>query len=349
MSNREKIVRSSEKLLNIRVLFILVSMAEIIGTVLVSGVLSWLSKMIFNRVFEIPDILWLLFFSVIIGITVSIVINIILLRPVVKLSKAMKQVASGDFGVRLKADSQIREIPDSYESFNLMVKELQNTETLQTDFVANVSHEFKTPINAIEGYATLLQGEGTVAQQSYVERILLNTRRLSTLVGNILLLSKVSNHAIPVAKTMYRVDEQIRQAILLLEPHWLERNVEFDVDLEEIVWYGPENLMHHVWSNLIGNAIKFGPEGGLVTIRLKQTDGRYYFGVADEGNGVPEEERQRIFHKFYQLDSSHKQEGNGLGLALVKQIIDGCNGDIEVKTPENGGCEFIVSLPMNKG
>ena len=349
MSNREKIVRSSEKLLNIRVLFILVSMAEIIGTVLVSGVLSWLSKMIFNRVFEIPDILWLLFFSVIIGITVSIVINIILLRPVVKLSKAMKQVASGDFGVRLKADSQIREIQDSYESFNLMVKELQNTETLQTDFVANVSHEFKTPINAIEGYATLLQGEGTVAQQSYVERILLNTRRLSTLVGNILLLSKVSNHAIPVAKTMYRVDEQIRQAILLLEPHWLERNVEFDVDLEEIVWYGPENLMHHVWSNLIGNAIKFGPEGGLVTIRLKQTDGRYCFGVADEGNGVPEEERQRIFHKFYQLDSSHKQEGNGLGLALVKQIIDGCNGDIEVKTPENGGCEFVVSLPMNKG
>lgn len=349
MSNREKIVRSSEKLLNIRVLFILVSMAEIIGTVLVSGLLSWLSKMIFNRVFEIPDILWLLFFSVIIGITVSIVINIILLRPVVKLSKAMKQVASGDFGVRLKADSQIREIQDSYESFNLMVKELQNTETLQTDFVANVSHEFKTPINAIEGYATLLQGEGTVAQQSYVERILLNTRRLSTLVGNILLLSKVSNHAIPVAKTMYRVDEQIRQAILLLEPQWLERNVEFDVDLEEIVWYGPENLMHHVWSNLIGNAIKFGPEGGLVTVRLKQTDGRYCFCVKDEGAGVPEEERQRIFHKFYQLDSSHKQEGNGLGLALVKQIIDGCNGDIEVKTPENGGCEFVVSLPMNKG
>lgn len=349
MSNREKIVRSSEKLLNIRVLFILVSMAEIIGTVLVSGLLSWLSKMIFNRVFEIPDILWLLFFSVIVGITVSIVINIILLRPVVKLSKAMKQVASGDFWVRLKADSQIREIQDSYESFNLMVKELQNTETLQTDFVANVSHEFKTPINAIEGYATLLQGEGTVAQQSYVERILLNTRRLSTLVGNILLLSKVSNHAIPVAKTMYRVDEQIRQAILLLEPHWLERNVEFDVDLEEIVWYGPENLMHHVWSNLVGNAIKFGPEGGLVTVRLKQTDGRYLFSITDQGNGVPEEERQRIFHKFYQLDSSHKQEGNGLGLALVKQIIDGCNGNIEVKTPPNGGCEFVVSLPINKG
>lgn len=349
MKNQGKRAQSANKLLNIRVLFILVSMAEIIGTLLLSGLLSWLSKMIFNRVFEIPDIVWLLFFSVIIGVTVSIVINIILLRPVVKLSKAMKQVASGDFGIRLSADIQIQEIRDSYESFNLMVQELENTETLQTDFVANVSHEFKTPITAIEGYATLLQGGSDPSQQSYVDRILLNTRRLSTLVGNILLLSKVSNHAIPVAKTTYRVDEQIRQAILLLEPRWLERNVEFDVELDEIVWNGPEHLMHHVWSNLIGNAVKFGPKDGLVTVKLKQTDGRYEFSVTDQGVGVPEEERQRIFHKFYQLDSSHKQEGNGLGLALVKQIVDGCDGSINVENLPEGGCRFVVTLPMNNG
>lgn len=333
------------KLLNIRLLFIMVSMAEILGTLVVAGFLSWLSKMILNRVIEVPDFIWLIVFSVIIGVTVSIVINIILLRPVVKLSKAMKKVAAGDFGIRLKADSRIQEIRDSYESFNLMVCELEATETLQTDFVANVSHEFKTPINAIEGYATLLQGHGeSIQQQEYVERILLNTRRLSTLVGNILLLSKVSNHAIPIAKTTYRLDEQIRQAILLLEPRWSERNVDFDVDLDEITWSGPENLMHHVWSNLIGNAIKFGPEGGLVRVRLKQTDGRYVFSVEDEGMGVPEEEIQRIFHKFYQLDSSHKQEGNGLGLALVKQIIDGCQGEILVQNIPGGGCRFQVFL-----
>ena len=177
------------KLLNIRLLFIMVSMAEIFGTLSISGLLSWLSKMIFKRVIEIPDIIWLLIFSVIIGITVSIVINIILLRPVVKLSKAMKQVAAGDFGIRLKSDNRIQEISDSYDSFNLMVQELEATETLQTDFVANVSHEFKTPINAIEGYATLLQGGNQIPeQQEYVDRILMNTRRLSTLVGNILLL-----------------------------------------------------------------------------------------------------------------------------------------------------------------
>lgn len=335
------------KLLNIRLLFILVSMAEILGTLGVSALLSWLSKMLLNRVIEVPDIVWLLAFSIIIGVTVSIVINIILLRPVVVLSKAMKRVAAGDFSIRLKADSGIQEIRDSYESFNLMVQELEATETLQTDFVANVSHEFKTPINAIEGYATLLQGSGDAGQQgSYVERILLNTRRLSTLVGNILLLSKVSNHAIPIAATKYRVDEQIRQAILLLEPQWSARNVDFDVEMEEITWIGPENLMHHVWNNLIGNAIKFGPENSVVQVSLKQTDGRYVFSVQDEGPGVPEAERQRIFHKFYQLDSSHKQEGNGLGLALVKQIVDTCGGEITIDTPETGGCMFTVSIPL---
>ena len=337
--------KKSDKLLNIRLLFIIVSLAEIFGTLSVAYLLSWLSKMILNRVIEVPDILWLIIFSVIIGVTVSIVINIILLRPVVKLSKAMKQVAAGDFSIQLESDSRIREIRDSYESFNRMVQELEATETLQTDFVANVSHEFKTPINAIEGYATLLQGssEGTAG---YVDRILLNTRRLSTLVGNILLLSKVSNHAIPIPASTYRVDEQIRQAIVLLEPRWTERNVEFDVDLDEVVWNGPENLMHHVWSNLIGNAIKFGPRGGIVRIELKQTEGRFVFSVADMGAGVPQEEIQRIFHKFYQLDSSHKQEGNGLGLALVKQIVDGCGGEVRVENLAEGGCRFSVEMPV---
>ena len=344
----KKTASKKDKLLNIRLLFIMVSLAEILGTLSIAGLLSWLSKTLLNRVIEVPDIIWLLIFSVIIGVTVSIVINIILLRPVVKLSKAMKQVADGDFSIRLKSDNRILEIRDSYDSFNLMVQELEATETLQTDFVANVSHEFKTPINAIEGYATLLQGSSEdVQQSSYVDRILLNTKRLSTLVGNILLLSKVSNHAIPIAKTTYRVDEQIRQAIVLLEPQWTQHNVDFDVDMEEIIWNGPENLMHHVWINLIGNAIKFGPDGGMVRIALKHTDGRYVFSVSDNGHGVPEGEKQRIFHKFYQLDSSHKQEGNGLGLALVKQIIDSCNGDIQVESPEEGGCRFIVSLPMN--
>jgi len=167
----DKAKTASKKLINIHVLFILVTMAEIVGTVLLSSVLGWLMQELFNRVVEIPIIVWLLFFSLTIGLAASVVVNLILLQPIVRLNKAMKRVASGDFTVRLETKNIIREINDTYESFNLMTEELHATETLQTDFVSNVSHEFKTPINAIEGYATLLQGSSEEQKQEYVERI----------------------------------------------------------------------------------------------------------------------------------------------------------------------------------
>lgn len=348
MSNEQKKPQIYKGMLDIRLLFILVTFAEILGTIFLSSLLVWLFRYLFDRVIEIPTVIWLLFFSVTIGFTASVVVNIILLRPVVRLNKAMRQVAQGDFSVQLNTGVRIREIRETYDSFNLMTRELQATETLQSDFVSNVSHEFKTPIGAIEGYATLLQGTTeNPQQQEYVERILLNTRRLSTLVGNILLLSKVSNHAIPISGVAYRLDEQIRQALVLLEPAWVEKETEFDAEMEELIWTGPEMLMHHVWSNLIGNAIKFGPQGGLVRMTLKETDGRYVFTIADTGPGIPEEDQQHIFNKFYQLDSSHRQEGNGLGLALCRQILESCGGEIAVTNLSEGGCMFTVSLPAN--
>jgi len=349
MKHRDK-PAPKKGLLNIRLLFILVTMAEIFGTLILSTLLVWLSRYLFDQVIEIHPVLWLLFFSITIGLTASVVVNIILLQPIVRLNKAMKQVAGGDFTIQLQSRAPIREIRDTVDSFNLMTRELQATETLQSDFVSNVSHEFKTPINAIEGYATLLQnGSNDPQQKAYVERILLNTHRLSTLVGNILLLSKVSNHAIPLTTATYRLDEQIRQALVLLEPAWTEKETEFDVELDELLWTGPESLLHHVWSNLIGNAIKFGPRGGTIQMTLKKTDGRYVFRISDEGPGVPEEEHQHIFHKFYQLDSSHKQEGNGLGLALCKQILMSCGGDIQIENLPGKGCRFTVLLPLRTG
>ena len=335
-------------LLNIHVLFVLVTFAEILGTLVLASVLAWLSRYLFDRVIEVPTLLLLLFFSITIGLAASVVVNILLLKPVVKLGRAMQKVADGDFSIQLTTGSQVREIRAIYDSFNLMTRELQATETLQTDFVSNVSHEFKTPINAIEGYATLLQGtEADQEQRTYVERILLNTQRLSALVGNILLLSKVSNHAIPANAVRYRLDEQIRQALVLLEPAWSGKDTEFDADMDELFWTGPESLMHHVWSNLIANAIKFGPQGGLVRISLRQEGEQLVFTIADNGPGIPESEQQRIFHKFYQLDSSHKQEGNGLGLALCAQILDVCGGTISVSNAPEGGCVFTVTLPAN--
>ena len=332
--------------LDIRLLFIIVTMLEIIGTVALSSLLAGLLEYLLNTRIQVHPLVWLALFSIIIGVTISTVVNVLLLHPIVKLNRAMRKVADGDFSIQLETGSHITEIRDSYRSFNLMVKELGATETLQTDFVSNVSHEFKTPINAIEGYATLLQGsEADAQQQSYIERILLNTRRLSTLVGHILLLSKVSNHAIPVAKAPYRLDEQIRQAILLLEPRWSEKEIDFDVELEEITWTGNEGLMQHVWGNLLLNAIKFNPVAGRVIMRLSRDEERVVFTIEDTGPGIPEEEMGHIFNRFYQLDSSHTQEGNGLGLALCKQIVDTCGGEIGVENVPGGGCRFTVRLP----
>lgn len=140
------------------------------------------------------------------------------------------------------------------------------------------------------------------------------------------------------------MDEQIRQSILVLEPSWTPKKIEFDVVLDSIVYTGNENLMHHVWDNIIGNAIKFSPESGVVTIRLYQKEKKIIFTVDDEGAGFSEEARNRLFDKFYQEDSSHKQEGNGLGLALVKRILSTCKGNITAENKREGGCRFTVTL-----
>ena len=218
---------------------------------------------------------------------------------------------------------------------------------LQSDFVSNVSHEFKTPINAIEGYTMLLQGtgEGTPEQREYVEKILHNTRRLSSLIGDILLLSKVENQTIAREETEFRLDEQVRQSILSLEPQWSEKETDFDVELEEISYRGDERLLLHVWNNLIGNAVKFNPPNAAVRLRLSRSDGGVIFTVEDEGPGIPPEAQKHIFDKFYQGDSSHREEGNGLGLALVKRILNVCGGEIAQENLPGRGCRFTVKLP----
>lgn len=332
--------------LDIRLLFIIVTMLEILGTVALSMLLASLLEYFLNTTIQVHPLVWLMLFSIVIGVTVSVVANVLLLRPIVKLNHAMRRVAEGDFTIRLQTGSHITQVRDAYRNFNLMVQELGATETLQTDFVSNVSHEFKTPINAIEGYATLLQGGSSDdQQQGYIDRILLNTQRLSTLVSDILLLSKVSNHAIPLAKTAYRLDEQVRQAILLLEPRWSDKEIDFDVELEEITWTGNENLMQHVWTNLLANAIKFNQRQGRVIMRLYRGSEGITFTIEDTGPGIPESEKKHIFNRFYQLDSSHTQEGSGLGLALCRQIIDTCGGGIAVDNVPDGGCRFTVTLP----
>ena len=332
---------------NLQLYFMLIVMAEIAISVVVAVILGVFLNLVAKGNILLPLTVWQVLLSLLIGASISALLGKWFFGPITQLSDAMKKVADGDFSVRLTADKGIREIEDIYANFNLMAKDLGATEILQTDFVSNVSHEFKTPINAIEGYATLLQGDENLSpeMEQYVEKILFNTKRLSGLVGNILLLSKVDNQVIQSRVSTFRLDEQIRQSVVLLEPKWEEKDLEFDVDLERVEYTGDESMLMHVWNNIIGNAIKFDPPGGYVGIKMKQRDGEITVTVEDSGPGVDEEAKKHIFDRFYQADSSHKEEGNGLGLALVKRIVDANKGRVTVENRIGGGCRFTVILP----
>ncbi len=303
---------------------------------------------LFNEVFPwtVPLEIELVGVCLLIGILVTSQLSKYFFNPIKKLRVAMDKVADGDFSVRLEEKSSSKEIMEIYTGFNLMAHELSSTEILQTDFVSNVSHEFKTPINAIEGYSTLLQDSENLDadQREYIDKILFNTHRLSSLVGSILLLSKLENQQIPSHQVEYRLDEQIRQSIVALEPAWEQKDIEFDVELDRVSYLGNEPMMRHVWDNLISNAIKFSPNGGTVKIHLAKKLKRLIFTVDDQGPGLSEEAQKHIFDKFYQADASHKQEGNGLGLALVKRILTIEKGQIATENIPEGGCRFTVTL-----
>ena len=326
------------------------SSAAVVGSLLSTALamfIVWLLNRRFGVWLGMPYTIRVLLICILSGAAIAVGLSKIFVSPMMKLGDAMRKVAGGDFSVRLVCTSRIHDVREVYDSFNTMVKELGNTETLQTDFVSNVSHEFKTPINAIEGYASLLQDNQLSDEQknAYIDKIIFNTRRLSDLVGNILLLSKVNNQTISPKTSTFRLDEQVRQSILALESKWENKEIEFDIDLDEIEYTGFENLLSHVWLNLIDNAVKFSPQNGQIRIRLKQLDGSVTFSIWDNGLPIPEADIDRIFNKFYQGDNSHAAEGNGLGLALVRKIVAAEQGTINVTSSEDAGTEFVVALP----
>ena len=341
MKKRDTEVRSD----NLRLYFILciflILGLSIGAAALFTMLIEWLTK---TR-FIVPTIVWMILLSIAMGLVLSLIFSRMFISPITRLSRAMQQVAQGDFTVRLDHAGHFGEMRQSYDNFNTMTRALAATETLQSDFVSNVSHEFKTPINAIEGYAMLLQDTADPAQQKeYVGKILTSTRRLGDLVNNILLLSKVDNQSIPTEKTAYHLDEQLRQALLMLERKWTEKGIELDVDLAPVTYTGPENLMLHVWTNLIDNAVKFDPPGGLLRLTLRREDGKITVTVTDSGVGMTPEQQAHIFDRFYQAEGSHQGEGNGLGLALVKRILETAGGSIAVESAPGQGSAFTVEL-----
>lgn len=293
-------------------------------------------------------IMILLTLSLIVGTSLSIFFWYRILKPISELCNASKKIAKGDFSIRLKENSPIRDIHLMAENFNHMISDLSGMETLRKDFIANISHEFKTPLTAIEGYATLLQNPNLLEEEksNYTQIIIESSRQLSTLTGNILKLTKIENQEIITDQVKFRLDEQIRKSILLLESEWSKKNITFNLELAKVTYFANRENMQQVWINLIGNSIKYSNKDQEVTVSLEKKENQIVVTISDCGIGMNETVVQHMFEKFYQGDTSRKAEGNGLGLALVKRIIDLCGGGISVESEQNKRTKIIVYLPL---
>lgn len=286
--------------------------------------------------------------TVVVSIFLTFMISRTFFIPIERLIAALKKVASGNFDVRLPEQSETPEVTEMNVNFNKMVSELNSMELLQSDFIQNVSHEIKTPLSAIEGYATLLNSAPLNEElHEYANRILESTRQLSSLTGNILRLSKLENQQILPEKSLFSLDEQLRQAVLSLEPLWSAKNLDIEIDLPEVEYYGNEDLIYQVWTNLFSNAVKFTPQNGTISVKIEKTPDFVSVEIRDSGVGMAKEIQNHIFDKFYQGERNRNMEGNGLGLALVKRIVELCAGSVTVDSCPGDGSAFTVSLPYS--
>ena len=272
------------------------------------------------------------------------------LQPIHRVNSAMKKVSQGDFSVRVDDRACEGEIRELVQSYNHMAEELSGIEMFRTDFINNFSHEFKTPIVSIRGFAKQLEREDLTDEQrrEYTRIIVTESERLANMSANVLLLTKLENQQIVTDKARYRLDEQIRNCILLMEKQWEEKEIELHLDLDPLEYDGNEEMMNHIWVNLINNAIKFSPRGGALEVSCMQVQSFIVVQVTDHGEGMDADTQARVFEKFFQGDTAHATEGNGLGLSLVKRIVDLCAGKIAVDSAPGEGTTFSVYLPLEE-
>ena len=270
-------------------------------------------------------------------------------RPVKRIIAACEKIMQGEFSARIEPLSGID--ADGFNAiiqyFNKMAAELSGTETLRTDFIANVSHELKTPLAIMQNYGTMLQQPGLSEEKrlEYAKAITESSRRLADLITNILKLNKLENQQIYPVKQTYNLGEQLCECLLNFENVWEQKNIEIDTDIEEDVFVESDaELLTLVWNNLFSNAMKFTEPDGTVSLKLK-SDGQWaVVQVSDTGCGISPEVGAHIFEKFYQGDTSHAMQGNGLGLALVKRVVDIVGGDISVSSEVGKGTTFTVKI-----
>ena len=268
-------------------------------------------------------------------------------RPVKKIKNALQKITSGDFTVRLDGSREQKSFAEIIESINCMTEELSGVETLRSDFIANVSHELKTPLAVIQNYGTLLQDPGLSEEKrtEYAVAITKSARNLADLITNILKLNRLENQQIYPKVGNYDLGEQLAECILQFEQQWEEKQIDLDIELAENVKVRQDTeLMFIVWNNLLSNAFKFTEPGGTVKVHLTVEDRDAVVSISDTGCGMTPEVGAHIFEKFYQGDTSHATQGNGLGLALVKRIMDITGGSISVSSVVGVGSIFTVKL-----
>ena len=285
----------------------------------------------------------------IIGFFITMLLGKVYLKPVNRLIDQLNRLAKGDFKARITFGKPISALPEFQEiesSFNTAAEELEHTEMLRDDFINNFSHEFKTPIVSIAGFAKLLRHGNLTDEQKreYLAAIEEESLRLSSMATSVLNLAKVENQTILTDVVPFNLSEQLRSAVLLLAEKWTQKNLNLDLDFSEHIIRANEELLKQTWVNLLDNAIKFSDPGGTIAIAIAEDENRIAVSISNDGREIPQGSLKRIFNKFYQADESHASEGNGIGLAIVKKAVELHQGEITARS-EHGRTTFTVSLP----
>ena len=355
MKKRKKV---REKQRNHRFSLTLMLSAVVFCVLLVATLFSLLIVVILSRTgvinqvgdtFDAKDIVWLMvLISIVIGTGVTLLAGKFPLIPINEMVNKLNALASGNFKTRLHFGKLLSKNPtfsELSESFNTLAEELENTEMLRSDFINNISHEFKTPIVSISGLAKLLR-KGNLSEEQRLQSLAAieeESIRLSRMATNFLNLTKVENQTILTDCVSYNLSEQLRSCVLLLESAWEKKNIDLQLDFDEYTVEANEELMKQVFINLIDNAIKFTDYGGTVGIKIVDKGESYDVSVSNTGIDISPEDQKRIFNKFYQADKSHSTEGNGIGLAIVKYIVELHKGSVSVES-KNGMTTFSITL-----
>ncbi|WP_410771515.1 sensor histidine kinase [Fontibacillus sp. BL9] len=286
--------------------------------------------------------------SLVAGSMLILVASVFLVSPIKKLTIATRRIAAGDFNIKLNI-KQEGELGTLARSFEEMMRDLQQLEQMRREFVANVSHEVQSPLTSISGYALVLKQDGLSDQERsrYLDIIIAEADRMSKMSDSLLKLSLLESQSQQLRPAMFGLDEQIRRVIVALQPQWSARNISFELHLKAVQFMADYDLLNQVWTNVIGNSIKFSQNGGVIAISMKQDTKNVTVRISDSGIGISLEDQKRIFERFFKADRSHSRQysGSGMGLAIVKQIVSLHQGDIQVESELDRGTTIIVTLP----